>query len=145
VISRLFKYFLTTNKIHIIDEYPYDRCLLRIKYIQVTHTDSYLLCTATDGHLIVHKLQDKLLGSRREHVLIKNLHQSGINSFDTRIESDRLMFASVGDDTRLNVVELELNVNGGEKHRQIIKVDMAHASSIMGMPTSIQSSLLCHV
>jgi hypothetical protein len=94
--------------------------------------ESYLISTATDGHLIVHHLADYIFQADKTPQVFKNVHQSGINSLDIRVMNDEsLWMASVGDDTRLSLIQL---VFEKEKIKQQKKfwVDMAHASSIIG-------------
>ena len=60
------------------------------------------------------------------------MHQSGINGVDVWEESKYLgkyLIATVGDDTRLSVLQLDLTES--EKNWKIIKLDMAHASNIV--------------
>jgi hypothetical protein len=132
LVSRIFQYNLTSNKIYGIDEQPYNRCLLGVKYVHMQQNDSFIICTATDGALLVHRLADNTFRSNEKPMIFKNVHQSGINSIDIRVIDDQsLLLATAGDDTRLSLTKL--NLNGNQIHQELlVRIDMTHASSIMG-------------
>jgi len=96
-----------------------------VKYLNL-NSDSYLLCSGTDGCIIIWKFdKDEIFLFNK----IESIHQSGINSFDTwKINDNKILIASVGDDTLVSVTELELSNKSNQV--SIIKKDMANASSI---------------
>jgi hypothetical protein len=122
-----------TNKVKLIDSCQYDRCLLGLKCIYFNKR-SYILCTSTDGHLILYRLVNQLVTNDKKPIkIIKSIHQSGINSFDVwknENNADEIMVASVGDDSSLSIINLKLNQE--IVNETLIKLDMVHASSIMG-------------
>jgi hypothetical protein len=103
-----------------------------LKYLDLNGAGSFIICTSTDGHLIIYKLENHLFPkqSKAPFKIINSIHQSGINSFDiwTRNENE-ILVATIGDDSTINV----LNLNFNEFNNQnFIRKEMAHAASIMG-------------
>lgn len=137
---RIFKYSLESNRLFLTNKFSYNKCLLCIRHLSFGGR-SFLLAFGTDGHLLVWKLSE-LSGEEAidDDVLpekVESLHQSGINAVDIWRESKtsgRVRVATVGDDCRVSV--LEINLNSGITHksteRKIWKKDMAHASAISG-------------
>jgi WD40 repeat protein len=121
----LFDYNLVTNKLNLNNKYEHTNCFLCVKYLNL-NSDSYLLCSGTDGCIIIWKFdKDEIFLFNK----IESIHQSGINSFDTwKINDNKILIASVGDDTLVSVTELELSNKSNQV--SIIKKDMANASSI---------------
>ncbi len=107
------------------NKYEHTNCFLCVKYLNL-NSDSYLLCSGTDGCIIIWKFdKDEIFLFNK----IESIHQSGINSFDTwKINDNKILIASVGDDTLVSVTELELSNKSNQV--SIIKKDMANASSI---------------
>jgi len=133
---RIFRYNLEENKLYLINKYEYPKCLFCIKHLKLVKDNvqiSYLICFGTDGKLLKWKLNiDENSDAPTEFQKIDNLHQSGINGVDVWEESKYLgkyLIATVGDDTRLSVLQLDLTES--EKNWKIIKLDMAHASNIV--------------
>ncbi len=121
----MFDYNLVTNKLNLNNKYEHTNCFLCVKYLNL-NSDSYLLCSGTDGCIIIWKFdKDEIFLFNK----IESIHQSGINSFDTwKINDNKILIASVGDDTLVSVTELELSNKSNQV--SIIKKDMANASSI---------------
>ena len=138
---RIFRYKLDTNKLFLVDKYEYNKCLFRIKHLTAINgniQESYLVCFGTDGKLLKWKLNlDEQNKNPPELHKISGLHQSGINSVDiwedAMMPSGKYLVATVGDDTRISILELDLNSNASpsEELSGAIKVEMAHASSIV--------------
>lgn len=67
---------------------------------------------------------------------IKGLHQSGINAVDFWFDfskSSNVIIATVGDDTRISMLEVDLKTDYmNEIPRKIVR-DRAHASAIVGI------------
>ena len=132
---RVFRYNLENNKLFLINKYTYSKCLLCIKCVKVLRLsqtdqyDQYLLCLGTDGKLLKWKLD---LVEEAQLEKIDNLHQSGINGVDIwqqAADSSTCLIASVGDDTRISLIEFDLSSN---EVKHVIKLDMAHSSAIVG-------------
>jgi hypothetical protein len=132
---RVFRYNLENNKLFLINKYTYSKCLLCIKCVKVLRLsqtdqyDQYLLCFGTDGKLLKWKLD---LVEEAQLEKIDNLHQSGINGVDIwqqAADSSTCLIASVGDDTRISLIEFDLSSN---EVKHVIKLDMAHSSAIVG-------------
>ena len=121
----MFDYNLVTNKLNLNNKYEHTNCFLCVKYLNL-NSDSYLLCSGTDGCIIIWKFdKDEIFLFNK----IESIHQSGINSFDTwKINDNKILIASVGDDTLVSVTELELSNKSNQV--SIIKKEMANASSI---------------
>jgi WD40 repeat protein len=123
----LFDYNLVTNKLNLNNRYEHTNCFLCVKYLNL-NSDSYLLCSGTDGCIIIWKFdKDEIFLFNK----IESIHQSGINSFDTwKINDNKILIASVGDDTSVGITEIELDSSNKINQVSIIKTDMANASSI---------------
>jgi len=135
---RIFRYDLEENKLFLINKYEYPKCLFSIKHLKIIKENiknSYLICFGTDGKLLKWKFNiDESSKGCVEFQKIENLHQSGINGVDVWEESTnsgKYLIATVGDDTRISVLQLDLNINEIETSSNIIKLDMAHASNIV--------------
>lgn len=132
---RIFRYILTTNKIDLINKYPYPKCLLCLQYFKLDNEMTYLIGFGTDGCLLFWRLN---LENEESPQKLPNLHQSGVNCFDIlKFKSEkndrRFLLATIGDDTRINVLEITVDENNCFRLvSEPIKLDMAHASSITG-------------
>ncbi len=66
---------------------------------------------------------------------IEGLHQSGINAVDMFYDlksSSLVKIATVGDDTRLSILIIDLEKEFIDEEKLIVKRDRAHASAIVG-------------
>ena len=128
---RIFKYNLNAKRISLIDSCQYNRCLLCLKTLCINER-LYIICTSTDGNLVFYKLENQVFSSDKKPIkIISSIHQSGINSFDVWHE-DEIYIASVGDDAVLSILNLKFNKDESIEYDLLIRLDMAHASSIMG-------------
>jgi hypothetical protein len=90
-----------------------------------------LIGFGTDGCLLFWRVN---LEEEARVQKIEHLHQSGVNCVDLwqeTADSARFLVATVGDDTRIGVLELDIDEH--DRLRQmssLIKRDMAHASCI---------------
>jgi len=133
---RVFSYKLSENRLYLTNKFSYNKCLLCIKHVR-GFGRSQLLGFGTDGHMLVWQLtgnkakMDEEVAPER----LEGIHQSGVNAVDIWREceeSEKIVVASVGDDTRLSLIELDLSsgIVIGEQ-RKVVK-DMAHSSAIVG-------------
>ena len=129
---------MESNKLYLINKFSYPKCLLCMKYL-VYKRQPYLFCFGTDGHLLAWKIDEnqncevdnKEISPER----IQSLHQSGINAVDIwkdKEMSGNILIGTVGDDTRLNVITLDLNKDFSDQQELTLTKEMAHASSIVG-------------
>ena len=139
--SRIFEYNIDTNKLDLIDKYSYLKCLFCIRILKVKLSNelfiSRLFCFGTDGYFLVCKLKDKTVETNEDVTeldKIKCLHQSGINGVDIwREESlSNVVVATVGDDTRVSIMEIDLRNEINSDNCSVFKRDMCHASAIVG-------------
>ena len=125
------------------NKFTYTKCLLCIRHL-VYGGQSFLFGFGTDGHLLRWKLDDSNRQENEESIdedrpaeRIEGLHQSGINAVDIFYDSalsSKALIATVGDDTRLSLLELDLaaDFSGQNEHKKLFRKDMAHASAIVG-------------
>ena len=129
-LIRLFNFNLTTNKLNLLNnKYEHSNCYLCIKYLKLK-SNAYLLCSGTDGQIQIWKFVENKDEIFLLHKL-ESIHQSGVNSFDIwHLIENKILIASVGDDTSVCITELEIEPLIESKHVSIIKKEMANASSI---------------
>lgn len=134
---RIFRYLIESNKLDLISKYSYPKCLLCLDVIRFTDEVGFLVGFGTDGTLLSWKMS--LDGEDQEpRKICEGLHQSGVNDFDlcrveTAEEKMSFVLASVGEDTRISLLAIDVDrVDGVKLASQPIRVDMAHASSITG-------------
>ncbi|RNA32626.1 WD repeat-containing 6 [Brachionus plicatilis] len=129
---RIFRYSIETNKLYLINKYEYPKCLLCIRRLTI-NDESYLLAFGTDGNLLfwrTNSLDDQI------PQIISELNQSGINDVDLILlpDSRQALVATVGDDTCLSLVKIEVSTEQKVKMvSQIVKFEMSHASAIAGV------------
>lgn len=130
-LLRIFKYDQKRNKLHFMTSIEYPKCLLCIRYLKVNKSQSYLICTATDGNIIVHKVQNEEIEPNSSKI-IKAVHQSGVNSIDLYhyTGEQSVLVATCGDDTSFNVAKFSFS-DDEFTYIQLIKKENAHSSSIM--------------
>lgn len=95
--------------------------------------DSYLFAFGTDGNLLFWRVN---LTDDQAPQKITGLNQSGINDVDiiSLPNSRQVMVATVGDDTSLSLVKIEISCEHKIKSvSSILKFEMSHASSIAGI------------
>jgi hypothetical protein len=146
IFQRIFKYNIETNKLYLTNKFLYQKCLLCIKNI-IFESKFYIFCFGTDGNLLIWKISNENDESSRkdEEIIpekIESLHQSGINAVDIWQNSDskgRVLIATVGDDTRLSVIELDMNSDYLSNYL-ITKKDMSHSSSIVGKKFALNNN-----
>lgn len=135
---RIFRYLVDSNKLDLLSKHPYPKCLLCLDMIRFADDElPVLVGFGTDGAFLSWKCL--LDGEEPPRVVYEHLHQSGVNSFDlwriseTAPESTSLLMVSVGDDSRINVLGFDVDVNEGLKiNLEPFGLDMAHSSSITG-------------
>ena len=129
---------MESNKLYLTNKFSYPKCLLCMKYL-VYNGQPYLFCFGTDGHLLAWKIDEnqnwEADNKDTSPERIKSLHQSGINAVDIWQDEEitgSILIGTVGDDTRLNVIALDLNKDFAAQQELMFTKDMAHASSIVG-------------
>lgn len=132
---RIFRYLIESNKLDLLAKHPYPKCLLCLDMIKLGEEKPLFVGFATDGSFLSWKLDidgEEIPPSQ----IYENLHQSGVNSFDLwrdSAEARDLVMVSVGDDTRINILEIQVDSSEGLKvSSDPFGIDMAHASSITG-------------
>ena len=136
-ILRVFKYSLCTNKLYLTNKFSYTNCLLCIKHIAYNN-QSFLFSFGTRGRLLLWNLSALADTDNDDSVkpnAIEGLHQSGINAIDMFYDlqaSSLVRIATVGDDTRLSVLTIDLNKDFINEEKLLAKKDCAHASAIVG-------------
>ena len=131
LIFRIFKYDQARNRLHFMTSISYPKCLLCIRYLKINDYQSYLLCTATDGNLIVHNVKSEEIEPNLSKI-IKAVHQSGINSLDLYrlFDEQSVLVATCGDDTSFNIAKMSY-ISNEFTYTQLIKKQKAHSSSII--------------
>lgn len=128
---RIFRYSIDINKLYLINKYEYSKCLLCIRRLTIDK-ESYLLAFGTDGNLLFWKIN---CSDDQKPQIIPGLNQSGINDVDfiSVSNSRQAIIATVGDDSCLTIVKIEVNNEQKIKALSpIVKFEMSHASAIAG-------------
>lgn len=118
-----------------MNKYEYPKCLLCIRHIKLKLNDhlvkNYLLSFGTDGCLLFWKLN---FIEEEKPQKIEKMNQSGINDVDVwqSLDLDKILVVTVGDDTRISLVEIEIDKQENLRSNFEIKLDKAHASAVIG-------------